>query len=66
MATFNMAQNPGKDILSKVSLWNSSSGRSSISLNSLLSEYLTEMQQLAEGTLLQPPAEKAEESPPVS
>jgi len=29
-----------------------SSGRSSVSLNSLLSGYLQEMQQLAEGTLL--------------
>jgi hypothetical protein len=39
------------DIASKMSLLNSSSGRSSVSLNSLLSDYLTEMQQLADGTL---------------
>lgn len=39
------------DFLSQ--LPSTSSGRSSISLNSLLSDYLLEMQQLAEGTLLQ-------------
>ena len=33
-------------------LQSGSSGRSSVSLNSLLSEYLQEMQQLADGTLL--------------
>lgn len=37
-----------------------------MSLNSLLSGYLTEMQQLAEGTLLQPAAPTSEAAPQVT
>ena len=43
-------------------LQSGSSGRSSVSLNSLLSEYLQEMQQLADGTLL--PKGASENQPP--
>lgn len=50
----NMSEEPGSLSLGDYlnGLQSGSSGRSSVSLNSLLSEYLQEMQQLADGTLL--------------
>lgn len=49
-----MSEEPGSVSLGDYlnGLQSGSSGRSSVSLNSLLSEYLQEMQQLADGTLL--------------